>query len=120
MCGDRSDDRTDRNGFNNDYRERIFDAFSGLLIGLFIDGSSDLLSPRFLQSTDWESVTKRDLAVIKQAFERPDVDRLIDENSPFRASRNFDCSESRYCRKQEEVGYEIINEISRDPTSNGR
>lgn len=55
----------------------FFDAFSGLLIGLLLMVAAIFLAREFYSLLIGESVTKRDLAVIKRAFERPDVDRLI-------------------------------------------
>lgn len=90
----------------------FFDAFSGLLIGLLLMVSAIFLAREFYSLLIGESVTKRDLAVIKQAFERPDVDRLIDVKTVHLGPAEIlIAAKVDIAAKQEEVGYEIINEI---------
>lgn len=90
----------------------FFDAFSGLLIGLLLMVAAIFLAREFYSLLIGESVTKRDLAVIKQAFERPDVDRLIDVKTVHLGpSEILIAAKVDIASKQEEVGYEIINEI---------
>lgn len=67
----------------------FFDAFSGLLIGLLLMVAAIFLAREFYSLLIGESVTKRDLAVIKQAFERPDVDRLIDVKTVHLGQQKF-------------------------------
>ncbi|ENZ5544850.1 MULTISPECIES: cation diffusion facilitator family transporter [Enterococcus] len=55
-----------------------FDAISGLLIGLLLMGAAIFLAKEFYSLIVGESVTTSDLIKIKQAFERPEVSRLID------------------------------------------
>lgn len=55
-----------------------FDAISGLLIGLLLMGVAIFLAKEFYSLIVGESVTTSDLIKIKQAFERPEVSRLID------------------------------------------
>ncbi|WP_431415566.1 cation diffusion facilitator family transporter [Enterococcus casseliflavus] len=90
----------------------FFDAFSGLLIGLLLMVAAIFLARDFYSLLIGESVTKRDLAVIKQAFERPDVDRLIDVKTVHLGPAEIlIAAKVDIAAKQEEVGYEIINEI---------
>lgn len=93
-------------------RNAFFDAFSGLLIGLLLMVAAIFLAREFYSLLIGESVTKRDLAVIKQAFERPDVDRLIDVKTVHLGPAEIlIAAKVDIAAKQEEVGYEIINEI---------
>lgn len=90
----------------------FFDAFSGLLIGLLLMVAAIFLAREFYSLLIGESVTKRDLAVIKQAFERPDVDRLIDVKTVHLGPAEIlIAAKVDIAAKQEEVGYEIINVI---------
>lgn len=90
----------------------FFDAFSGLLIGLLLMVAAIFLAREFYSLLIGESVTKRDLAVIKQAFERPDVDRLIDVKTVHLGPAEIlIAAKVDIAAKQEEVGYDIINEI---------
>ena len=90
----------------------FFDAFSGLLIGLLLMVAAIFLAREFYSLLIGESVTKRDLAVIKQAFERPAVDRLIDVKTVHLGPAEIlIAAKVDIAAKQEEVGYEIINEI---------
>lgn len=90
----------------------FFDAFSGLLIGLLLMVAAIFLAREFYSLLIGESVTKRDLALIKQAFERPDVDRLIDVKTVHLGPAEIlIAAKVDIAAKQEEVGYEIINEI---------
>ncbi len=90
----------------------FFDAFSGLLIGLLLMVAAIFLAREFYSLLIGESVTKRDLAVIKQAFERPGVDRLIDVKTVHLGPAEIlIAAKVDIAAKQEEVGYEIINEI---------
>lgn len=90
----------------------FFDAFSGLLIGLLLMVAAIFLAREFYSLLIGESVTKRDLAVIKQAFERPDVDRLIDVKTVHLGPAEIlIAAKVDIAAKQEEVGYEIVNEI---------
>lgn len=90
----------------------FFDASSGLLIGLLLMVAAIFLAREFYSLLIGESVTKRDLAVIKQAFERPDVDRLIDVKTVHLGPAEIlIAAKVDIAAKQEEVGYEIINEI---------
>ncbi len=90
----------------------FFDAFSGLLIGLLLMVAAIFLAREFYSLLIGESVTKRDLAVIKQAFERPDVDRLINVKTVHLGPAEIlIAAKVDIAAKQEEVGYEIINEI---------
>lgn len=90
----------------------FFDAFSGLLIGLLLMVAAIFLAREFYSLLIGESVTKRDLAVVKQAFERPDVDRLIDVKTVHLGPAEIlIAAKVDIAAKQEEVGYEIINEI---------
>ncbi|MFZ4889202.1 MULTISPECIES: cation diffusion facilitator family transporter [Enterococcus] len=90
----------------------FFDAFSGLLIGLLLMVAAIFLAREFYSLLIGESVTKRDLSVIKRAFERPDVDRLIDVKTVHLGPAEIlIAAKVDIAAKQEEIGYEIINEI---------
>jgi cation diffusion facilitator family transporter len=56
----------------------LFDAVSGLLIGLLLMFAAIFLAREFYSLIVGESVTAADLAKIKQAFQREEVARLID------------------------------------------
>lgn len=56
----------------------MFDAISGLLIGLLLMGAAIFLAKEFYSLIVGESVTTSDLIKIRQAFELPEVSRLID------------------------------------------
>ncbi|WP_423364499.1 cation diffusion facilitator family transporter [Mycoplasma sp. P36-A1] len=56
----------------------MFDALSGLLIGLLLMGVSIVLAREFYSLMIGESVTKTDLKTIMLSFNRKDVDRVID------------------------------------------
>lgn len=56
----------------------IFDAGSGLLIGLLLMGAAVFLAKEFYSLIVGESVTNVDLKIIQNAFEREDVERVID------------------------------------------
>ncbi|WP_461198381.1 cation diffusion facilitator family transporter [Enterococcus sp. N249-2] len=90
----------------------FFDAFSGLLIGLLLMVAAIFLAREFYSLLIGESVTKRDLAVIKKAFERSDVDRLIDVKTVHLGPAEIlIAAKVDISAKQEEIGYEIVNEI---------
>ncbi|MDO4511764.1 MAG: cation diffusion facilitator family transporter [Bacteroidales bacterium] len=55
----------------------FYDAFSGLLIGILLCLAALFLAREFYGLLIGESVTDADLATIKQAFEREEIDRLI-------------------------------------------
>ena len=55
-----------------------FDAISGLLIGLLLMCAAIFLAKEFYSLIIGESVTAKDLAKIKTAFDRADVEKLID------------------------------------------
>ncbi|GFH41841.1 cation transporter [Lactococcus hodotermopsidis] len=56
----------------------FWDAFSGLLIGLLLMAAAIFLAVEFYSLLVGESATKADIAKIKSAFERPEIDKLID------------------------------------------
>lgn len=56
----------------------IYDAISGLLIGLLLMGAAFVMAKEFYSLMIGESVTSHDLDAIRQAFSNPSVDRLID------------------------------------------
>ena len=57
-------------------------------------------------------MTKRDLVLIKEAFDRPDVDRLLDiKTVHLGPAEILVAAKIDITAKQEEIGYQIINEI---------
>lgn len=90
----------------------FFDAFSGLLIGILLMIAAIFLAREFYSLLIGESVTKRDLVLIKEAFDRPDVDRLLDiKTVHLGPAEILVAAKIDITAKQEEIGYQIINEI---------
>lgn len=90
----------------------FFDAFSGLLIGILLMIAAIFLAREFYSLLIGESVTKRDLVLIKEAFDRPDVDRLLDiKTVHLGPAEILVAAKIDITAKQEEIGYRIINEI---------
>ena len=56
----------------------LYDALTGLLIGLLLMGAAGFLAKEFYSLMIGESVTAADLHLIKKAFQRQEVDRLLD------------------------------------------
>lgn len=90
----------------------IFDAGSGLLIGLLLMGAAVFLAKEFYSLIVGESVTSVDLKIIQNAFEREDVDRVIDIKTvhlgptEILVAAKIDLTDS-----YEAVSHDIINSI---------
>ena len=56
----------------------LYDALSGLLIGILLCSAALLLVREFYSLLVGESVSNKDLALIKLSFSRPEVTKLID------------------------------------------
>ncbi|EPH96596.1 cation diffusion facilitator family transporter [Enterococcus faecalis 13-SD-W-01] len=91
-----------------------FDAISGLLIGILLMGAAIFLAKEFYSLIIGESVTTSDLLKIKQAFERPDVERLIDVKTvhlgptEILVAAKIDVLDTK-----EDLAYDIVNDIER-------
>lgn len=92
----------------------FYDAFSGVLIGLLLCLAALFLAREFYSLIVGESATEHDLAVIRQAFARPDVDRLIDLKTThlgptdIMVTAKMDLGE-----RHEQRAADIINDIER-------
>ncbi|MDT2837388.1 cation diffusion facilitator family transporter [Enterococcus durans] len=92
----------------------VFDAISGMLIGLLLMGAAIFLAKEFYSLIIGESVTASDLLKIKKAFERPEVSHLIDVKTvhlgptEILVAAKIDIFES-----SESEAYRIVNEIER-------
>ncbi len=90
----------------------MFDALSGLMIGLLLMFASIFLAREFYSLIIGESVSQADLAKIQVAFQRPEVKRLIDVKtvhlSPEEVliAAKMDINDA-----YEEISYKVINEI---------
>jgi cation diffusion facilitator family transporter len=93
----------------------VFDAISGLLIGILLMLAAIFLAREFYSLIIGESVTKDDLALIKASFNRPDIDKLIDVKTvhlgptEILVAAKIDLEDAN-----EEQGYAIINDIEKD------
>jgi cation diffusion facilitator family transporter len=91
-----------------------FDAISGLLIGFLLMGAAIFLAKEFYSLIIGESVTTSDLVKIKQAFERPDVERLIDVKTvhlgptEILVAAKIDVLDAK-----EDLAFDIVNDIER-------
>lgn len=91
-----------------------FDAISGLLIGILLMGAAIFLAKEFYSLIIGESVTTNDLVKIKQAFERPDVERLIDVKTvhlgptEILVAAKIDVLDTK-----EDLAFDIVNDIER-------
>jgi len=90
----------------------IFDALSGLLIGLLLTGAAIFLAREFYSLIIGESVTASDLKKIMLAFNRADVERLIDiKTIHLGPDEIMIAAKIDLLDTQEARGYAIINEI---------
>lgn len=93
----------------------MFDALSGLLIGLLLMGAAVFLAKEFYSLIVGESVTAADLAKIKAAFDRPEIEHLIDIKTvhlgptEIMIAAKVDIDDTR-----EDEGYAIVNDIERN------
>ncbi|HIX70005.1 MAG TPA: cation diffusion facilitator family transporter [Candidatus Enterococcus stercoravium] len=93
----------------------VFDALSGLLIGLLLMFAAIFLAREFYSLVIGESVTAGDLAKIRSAFERPDVDHLLDlKTLHLSADEIMIAAKVDIQGEKEGLAYSIINEIEAD------
>lgn len=92
----------------------MFDALSGLMIGLLLMFASIFLAREFYSLIVGESVSQIDLLKIQKAFQRPEVKQLIDVKtvhlSPDEVliAAKMDITDA-----YEDVSYKLINDIER-------
>lgn len=92
-----------------------FDAFSGLLIGVLLTGAAIFLAREFYSLIVGESVTASDLNKIKQAFQRNDVEKLIDiKTIHLSPNEIMVAAKIDLLDTQEDQGYAIVNLIEED------
>lgn len=90
----------------------VFDALSGLLIGLLLMFAAIFLAREFYSLVIGESVTAGDLAKIRSAFERPDVDHLLDlKTLHLSADEIMIAAKVDIQGEKDGLAYSIINEI---------
>ncbi|MBF8808049.1 MAG: cation diffusion facilitator family transporter [Enterococcus lacertideformus] len=90
----------------------MFDAISGLLICLLLMGAAIFLAKEFYSLIVGESVTASDLNKIKQAFDSPEVSRLIDINTVHLGPTEvLIAAKIDIFDNQEKESYVIINNI---------
>lgn len=92
-----------------------FDALSGLLIGVLLTGVAIFLAREFYSLIVGESVTASDLNKIKQAFQRNDVEKLIDiKTIHLSPNEIMVAAKIDLLDTQEDQGYAIVNLIEED------
>lgn len=92
-----------------------FDALSGLFIGILLMGAAIFLAKEFYSLIIGESVTASDLKKIRQAFDRSEVERLIDiKTVHLSPSEVLLAAKIDLLDTEEDKGYLIINKIERD------
>lgn len=97
----------------------MFDALSGLFIGLLLMGAAIFLAKEFYSLIVGESVTEGDLAKIKTAFQREDVEKLIDiKTVHLGPTEILVAAKIDLLDTQEDQGYAIINGIEREIRKN--
>lgn len=90
----------------------FFDAFSGLLIGLLLMSVSLLLIREFYSLLVGERVSNEDLVIIEAAFQRDDVDRVINIKSlHLSADEILIAAKIDIKNSQETHDFEIVNDI---------
>ncbi|MFK4567059.1 cation diffusion facilitator family transporter [Enterococcus sp. UD-01] len=92
----------------------LFDAVSGLLIGLLLMFAAIFLAREFYSLIVGESVTAADLAKIKQAFQREEVARLIDLKTIHLGPEEIlIAGKIDVAATYEPVAYDVINAIEK-------
>ncbi|MTD38078.1 cation diffusion facilitator family transporter [Erwinia sp. CPCC 100877] len=92
----------------------LFDAVSGLLIGLLLMFAAVFLAREFYSLIVGESVTAADLAKIKRAFEREEVAKLIDLKTIHLGPEEIlIAGKIDVLAAYEPVAYEVINSIEK-------
>lgn len=91
-----------------------FDAISGLLIGFLLMGAAIFLAKEFYSLIIGESVTAHDLVLIKKAFDRPEIERLIDiKTIHMGPTEILVAAKVDILDIKEEFAYAIVNDIER-------
>ncbi|WP_075491150.1 cation diffusion facilitator family transporter [Enterococcus thailandicus] len=91
-----------------------FDAISGLLIGFLLMGAAIFLAKEFYSLIIGESVTAHDLVLIKKAFDRPEIERLIDIKTVHMGPTEIMvAAKVDILDIKEEFAYAIVNDIER-------
>lgn len=97
----------------------IFDAISGLLIGLLLMGAAIFLAKEFYSLIIGESVTTSDLTKIQSAFDRAEVERVIDIKTVHLGPSDILVGAKIDLVDRFEVhDYEIVNSIEKEIRSN--
>lgn len=92
----------------------MFDALSGLLIGLLLMFASIFLAREFYSLIVGESVSQTDLAKIQYAFQRPEVKQLIDVKTVHLSPEEvLIAAKMDITDAYEGVSYKLINDIER-------
>lgn len=92
----------------------LFDAISGLLIGLLLMFAAIFLAREFYSLIVGESVTASDLAKIKQAFQRDEVAKLIDlKTIHLSAEEVLVAGKIDVLAKYELIAYDVVNAIEK-------
>ncbi|MGK0550983.1 cation diffusion facilitator family transporter [Enterococcus faecalis] len=92
----------------------LFDAISGLLIGLLLMFAAIFLAREFYSLIVGESVTASDLAKIKQAFQRDEVAKLIDlKTIHLSAEEVLVAGKIDVLAKYESIAYDVVNAIEK-------
>ena len=92
-----------------------FDAISGLLIGLLLMCAAIFLAKEFYSLIIGESVTATDLAKIKTAFDRADVEKLIDVKTVHLGPTEIlVAAKIDVVEPMEEDAPDVVNAIERD------
>ncbi|MGM0214157.1 cation diffusion facilitator family transporter [Enterococcus sp. AZ109] len=90
----------------------MFDALSGLLIGLLLMFASIFLAREFYSLIVGESVSQADLKKIQQAFQRSEVKQLIDIKTVHLSPEEVLIAAKMDINDNfEEISYKVINEI---------
>jgi cation diffusion facilitator family transporter len=93
----------------------LFDAISGLLIGLLLMFAAIFLAREFYSLIIGESVTAADLAKIKQAFHREEVAKLIDLKTIHLGPEEvLIAGKIDVAAHYEPMAYDVINIIEKD------
>ena len=92
----------------------MFDALSGLLIGLLLMFASIFLAREFYSLIIGESVSQQDLAKIKAAFKRPEVKKLIDVKTVHLSPEEvMIAAKIDIADHYEGVSYDVVNAIEK-------
>lgn len=89
-----------------------YDAVSGILIGLLLMAAAVFLTKEFYSLIVGERVTDKDLAKILSAFERPEIDRVIDiKTTHLGPMEILIAAKIDLFKESEKADYEIVNSI---------